>query len=250
MKNYLRKLFDLHIHSKYSFDSYLSPKKIVKLSIKNGLTGIAITDHNSIKGAKEAYNYVQKNNQNLIVVIGAEFNTDFGEIIGLFIENNIKSRDPLTIIEGIKAQDGFVILPHPYKRGILHQDKSIMKMIDAVEIFNARTTLPNNFKALELCHRFNKIPVCGSDAHFCFELGRTYLSINNCIQNNNDLISALLNKNFRIFGTKNLSLFFKNITKSYRKLIFITAKILKREYRNFYGEFIFPNELLTNIKKF
>lgn len=46
--------FDLHIHSGYSFDSLLDPKRIIKKAIKKNLNGIAITDHNTILGGKRS----------------------------------------------------------------------------------------------------------------------------------------------------------------------------------------------------
>ena len=45
---------DLHIHSKYSFDSLLSVEKIIKTAEKKKLDGIAICDHNSLKGGLKA----------------------------------------------------------------------------------------------------------------------------------------------------------------------------------------------------
>ena len=45
---------DLHVHSKYSCDSYLEPKIIIKIIKKRNLDGVAITDHNSLKGSNEA----------------------------------------------------------------------------------------------------------------------------------------------------------------------------------------------------
>jgi len=42
--------YDLHIHSKYSHDSLLSPDNILKVARKRGLGGIAVTDHNTILG--------------------------------------------------------------------------------------------------------------------------------------------------------------------------------------------------------
>jgi len=56
--------FDFHIHSKFSYDSLLSPKRIVRIAEKRGLDGIAITDHNTIRGALEA----SKFNKSLINV--------------------------------------------------------------------------------------------------------------------------------------------------------------------------------------
>jgi len=43
--------FDLHIHSKYSKDSINDPKWIIKIAKNKGLNGVAITDHNTIKGS-------------------------------------------------------------------------------------------------------------------------------------------------------------------------------------------------------
>ena len=47
-------IFELHIHSKYSFDSLMSLESIIKEAKLRGLDGIAITDHNTIKGGLEA----------------------------------------------------------------------------------------------------------------------------------------------------------------------------------------------------
>jgi len=44
---------DLHVHSMYSFDSFMSVDKIIKLAKKKDLNGIAIVDHNNIKGGME-----------------------------------------------------------------------------------------------------------------------------------------------------------------------------------------------------
>ena len=46
--------FDLHVHSKYSSDGVLDPENIVRIARKRGLAGIAVTDHNTIRGGIEA----------------------------------------------------------------------------------------------------------------------------------------------------------------------------------------------------
>ena len=45
--------FDFHIHSKYSFDSFMDIEKIIKVAKKRGIDGIAIADHNTIKGGRK-----------------------------------------------------------------------------------------------------------------------------------------------------------------------------------------------------
>ncbi len=42
--------YDFHTHTKYSSDGYVEPRRLVKVAIKNGISGIAVTDHNTIKG--------------------------------------------------------------------------------------------------------------------------------------------------------------------------------------------------------
>ena len=42
--------YDLHIHSIYSYDSYLRPENIIKMAKKRSLNGVAVADHGTIKG--------------------------------------------------------------------------------------------------------------------------------------------------------------------------------------------------------
>jgi predicted metal-dependent phosphoesterase TrpH len=51
----------------------------------------------------------------LVVVPGAEYKSENGDIIGIFIEDEIKSKTAFEIIADTKAQGGLVILPHPLK---------------------------------------------------------------------------------------------------------------------------------------
>ena len=43
--------YDLHIHTKYSACSNLEPLTILRAAKKRKIDGIAVTDHNSLKGA-------------------------------------------------------------------------------------------------------------------------------------------------------------------------------------------------------
>ncbi len=81
-------MFDLHIHSKYSHDSYLSPPQIIKIAEKRGLDGIAITDHNTLKGGIETSKI--NNKDDFIVIVGSEIKTEYGDVIGLFLNEEIK----------------------------------------------------------------------------------------------------------------------------------------------------------------
>ena len=118
---------DLHIHSKYSHDGSLEPEQIIEIARKKGLSGVAITDHNTIRGALEAQKY---QSEDFRVIIGAEIMTEKGEVTGLFLSREIKSRRLQEVIAEIKAQDGIVIVPHPFdslRRSAFHITKEYLK---------------------------------------------------------------------------------------------------------------------------
>ena len=164
--------YDLHIHSKYSSDGFLDPLKIVKIAIKNGLNGIAVTDHDTIKGGLKTKEY---ETEDFKVIIGEEVTTSRGEIIGLFLEQEIKSSDFHDVIFEIKDQNGLVIIPHPFdemRNSTLHLEKNDIKYVNNIEIFNSRCVNKKyNDKASIFAKKNNLGVTGGSDAHFANEIG-------------------------------------------------------------------------------
>ena len=71
---------DLHIHSKYSYDSFSEPSKIVKMAKRKGLDVISITDHDNMNAYKKFQDKLD-----ITVVRGMEIKTDMGDITGLFL---------------------------------------------------------------------------------------------------------------------------------------------------------------------
>ena len=69
--------FELHTHTKYS-DGSMSPRTLVDLAVLRGLTGIAITDHNTTAGVEEVIRYGKQ--KGLIVIPGIEWTTFYGHI--------------------------------------------------------------------------------------------------------------------------------------------------------------------------
>lgn len=159
---------DLHIHSCYSFDSFLKPRTIVKIALKKGLSAIAVADHNTVKGglrtAREA------TSTSLIVVPAIEVETDAGHVMGLFVEANVKAQSIDEVIEEIKGQGGITVLLHP-ARTPRSGMKELANKIDLIEAMNGRTHKMENLMAKNLALRFNKPTIAGSDAHLSFEIG-------------------------------------------------------------------------------
>lgn len=181
--------FDLHVHSTYSKDSLLSPKKIIQTSIAKGINAIAITDHDTILGGLKTKSI---NQSSLLVVVGSEVKTDYGDLIGLFLNEEIKSRIFLEVAEEIKDQDGIVILPHPYRRKIF-PDFEMLKKVDILEGKNGRTSEELNQKAQVLAKSLSKPVVGGSDAHFSSELGRLINHSNHFCSDEEELRRVIIN---------------------------------------------------------
>jgi predicted metal-dependent phosphoesterase TrpH len=165
------KKFDLHVHTFLSKDSLIEPRLLPKVAVLKGLSGFAVTDHDAF-GA-----HLRVEASDAIVVPGMEIRTVIGDVIVLFIQEPVFSRDPLELSDEVKAQDGVLIAAHPFGfpriGGCL--DEEFFKVFDGIEVFNARNLFhAQNRRALELAKRFEKAEVGGSDAHSMYEVGRAY----------------------------------------------------------------------------
>jgi predicted metal-dependent phosphoesterase TrpH len=175
----------------------MDPKKILKVAKHVKLDAIAITDHNTISGAIVARKIHEKCP---MVIVGSEISTDFGDVIGIFLNEEIKSRNIYDVIDEIKSQDGLILIPHPFRtKGIL-QVKSIMDNVDLLEGYNSRH--PTTLNQLNALKAMNKPIVAGSDAHFPQEIGlsRTIINYEFELDNEEDVRRALLHGTIEISG--------------------------------------------------
>lgn len=158
----------LHVHTWHSFDSLLPPAAYLAHARRARLDFLAITDHNTLAGARE----VARRNRDprLEVVIGAEYGTDRGDVIGLFLTDDVVSRRFDAVIDEIRAQGGLALLPHPYRGR--DTDPERMAAVDLVEVFNARSSVEANESALADAERLGVAQVAGADIHTAWELLR------------------------------------------------------------------------------
>jgi len=193
---------DLHCHTFFSKDSILSPKKLIESALKKGLQGVAITDHDTILGWKEAEFWAKK--FGVFLVFGEEIKTKAGDILGLFLKNEIKSREPEKVMKEIKSQGGIVVIPHPFHHLERFKDdlRKYLNLIDAIEVFNGRQ--PFSFfdkKAFEFAKKYNLGMVAGSDAHSCFDVGSAFTELEKA-KNLEEFKKGILEKKTKIFGKK------------------------------------------------
>jgi len=171
---------DLHVHTYHSPDSRSSCEAIIRMVEARGLDAVAITDHNTIAGALELAELVP-----FPVIVGEEIRTPEGEIMGLFLKEEVsRGLSPEETIACVKAQGGLVAVPHPLdrvRRGSALGEAAVRRVIDRVDIiegFNARALFPSdNQDAQALAAGFGLPCSAGSDAHAPYEIGTAYVEM-------------------------------------------------------------------------
>jgi len=162
------------------------------------LDGIAVTDHDTIKGGLKAKVHELKDFQ---VIIGSEIMTNRGEVIGLFLSEEVKSKDFEYVILEIQNQNGLAIIPHPFdesRKSAFHPVKEDLKLIDGVEVFNSRCISQKyNINAEEFAAKYDLAITAGSDAHFSNEIGK-----GGVFTENDNIFEAILKNQITAFGER------------------------------------------------
>ncbi len=169
---------DLHVHTNHSKDGESSVEDILRAAEAAGLDAIAITDHDSVDGAKRALQI----ETTVLVIPGIEVTTKQGHLLVLGVTEVIPSGlDVLETVALARRMGALLILPHPYhvwRHGVARRKKAGMTAVDAVESFNSRYIVGSaNRKAARMAAKLGKPCVAGSDAHNArfVGFGRTYV---------------------------------------------------------------------------
>jgi predicted metal-dependent phosphoesterase TrpH len=191
---------DFHIHTKFSWDGFSSPKEVVNAALEKNIDCICITDHGEIKGAIEAMKYAF--DKNILVIPGIEILTKSGDVLGINVKKVIPDGlSAKTTIGEIKKQGGFAIIPHPFWPSAATKYKREMFLLaDGIEIFNADLFKFINKKAIKFSKKYGLPFTAGSDAHKAKFVGRGYLEIPRNNLSEKEVLKEVQNKNGEIKG--------------------------------------------------
>src|SRR5438128_3162995 len=181
---------DLHCHSFFSGDGVSSPEELIASARAKGLHGFAITDHNTC----DCVNYLLDKGlmradgqpvDGFLILPGVEVTTSDGHLlcIGATLPDppQLKGRPAREVCEVIHQRGGLAIPPHPYdlfRAGIRFSVLETLP-IDAIEVFNAATTLRRyNRYAFKYAQVRNLPMVAASDAHHAAAVGTAYTILN------------------------------------------------------------------------
>jgi predicted metal-dependent phosphoesterase TrpH len=166
---------EFHCHTALSKDCLVPPARLVECAVRKGIDRLIITDHNTTAGALLAQELDRTR-----VIVGEEIMTTQGELLAAFVHAEIPpGLTPAETISRLRDQGAFISVSHPFdvhRKGAWREPDllEILPFVDAIEIYNSRCTEPrHNRLALEFAQRHDLAGTVGSDAHTCWELGRS-----------------------------------------------------------------------------
>ena len=188
---------DLHIHSAASPDGRMTLREIADRCRAKGLNGCAVCDHDLV--LQEAFS-----DPDFLLIPGTEVSTQFGHLLGLFVSEEIGTKDFYEAVDRIHAQGGIAVLAHPFEH---HSDPAriepIVPLLDGMEVQNSRAerkisaanTLAASFAVKHHLRRF-----AGSDAHVPQEVGNSYVTVEAADFTTDAVKAALLENRLTVHG--------------------------------------------------
>jgi predicted metal-dependent phosphoesterase TrpH len=213
---------DPHFHSHYS-DGYNSIETIAQKARELGI-GIAITDHNEVRGAVEIAQH-----RDILSIPGIEMTSAEGTHILIYfyhldhletfyndhvlpnLGNDIMSSTVLEMEEIIKRARKFkniIIFPHPYcgvytgiQNSYFSDDRRerLFSMVDGVEVINAENMKISNLRSAVLGFNLDKGITGGSDGHRTAQMGRV-VTYAKCRHNRKAFLDAIKKKKTMVVG--------------------------------------------------
>jgi predicted metal-dependent phosphoesterase TrpH len=170
---------DLHCHTRHSKDCLMRPSRLLDLCRRRGIDRLAVTDHNTIRGALEAAALDPER-----VIVGEEIMTTCGELLAYYVQEEVPpGLAPEEAIRRLRLQGAVVSVSHPFdglRAGAWAEGdlERILSLVDAVEVFNARVARDRaNHRASAIAQRACLPGTAGSDAHSGPEVGRAGLRL-------------------------------------------------------------------------
>ena len=171
---------ELRVHTLWS-DGAQRPEEVAAVASER-VDVVAITDHDEIRGALRARDWVREHPAlGVDVVVGEDVSTLNGYLLGLFLEERIPpGLSALDTIGEIRAQGRLAVAAHPFHpiRGVSPGHVSIARMIrdlplDAIEAVNNAGVFSAPYNAWAALRNLElMLPVTGgSDAHNVWYVG-------------------------------------------------------------------------------
>ncbi len=176
----MRHSFDLHLHTFYSSDGCASPEAMIAAAKRRGLSGVAITDHNTCDAVEHlrSKGLIREDGQavdGFLIIPGVEVSTADGHLLCLGTTlPQMKGRPAIEVVAAIQERGGIAIAPHPFDkfRAGIREEILDQLPLNALETFNAAVSLRSfNELASAYATRRGLAATAASDAHHASAAG-------------------------------------------------------------------------------
>ena len=164
--------FDMHVHSRHSPDGRLTVQQLVEQAAFAGLSGFALTDHNTVDGQREIPGAVAAFPR-VLIVPGVEVSTREGHLLVYGVSELPPVGEPLDkTTEWVRSRGAISVLAHPFRwsHGAGRRVGAGVQ-VDGVETVNGHSGELANAKAAFLAARRGLPVLAGSDTHRSGEIG-------------------------------------------------------------------------------
>jgi predicted metal-dependent phosphoesterase TrpH len=171
---------DLHNHTTYS-DGMGTVPAVLEAARRAGLDIIAITDHDTMAGARRARDLAPR--YGIRVIPGVEISTSEGHLLAYWIEREVPAGKPLidTLLR-VREQGGLCVAAHPtaqflsclglptIRKAMAHAEAG--PVLAGVEVYNGGLPrLIRNRSALAIGRTTGLSQVANSDSHMVWTIG-------------------------------------------------------------------------------
>lgn len=214
--------FDLHVHTEYSYDSTIPIDKLIPFAKHRGLSGLAITDHDTMEGLYQFIKSVEAD-PDFIVIPGIEVTTDKGHVLLLNIEHyELRSNNFYEVVDYARSADALIIIPHPMDpfrafKGL----NEVIDYIDGIEVANSSDLLIKRHfgRLVKLAGECGKAMTAGSDAHIVEAIGMSYIVLNEEIHGKDELIEYIKSRDVNVHLSRTpLTLRLRKLARQYLPL--------------------------------
>lgn len=215
--------YEMHCHTGcVSRCGKVEPERIVELYKQHGYDGIVVTDHYSPMTFKpnwspetqidfylEGYRRMNKAaGDDFTVLLGVELRhygsandyliygvtEDFLYNAGNLMKYSLRKTKQICTDNGL-----MIYLAHPFRP---FRTRCSYKYIDGVEVYNGKTSMEDNVKALRWAAKYGRRMIGGSDFHKEEHVAKCAIETEEPIKNNEDLIKLLKKRRFEIVNPR------------------------------------------------
>lgn len=186
--------FDLHVHTEYSYDSTIPIDKLIPFAKHRGLSGLAITDHDTMEGLYQFFKSVEVDDD-FIVIPGIEVTTDRGHVLLLNIEHyELRTNNFFDVVDYARSVEALIIIPHPMDpfrpfKGL----NRVIDYVDGIEVANSSDILIKRHfgRLVKLVKECGKAMTAGSDAHIIEAVGMSHIILDKEVHGKDELMKYI-----------------------------------------------------------